>query len=64
VIGPYATIGPGATIEHSIVRDSIIGDRARLDQVLLESSIIGNDAIVKSSFHRMSAGDYAEVHLH
>jgi glucose-1-phosphate thymidylyltransferase len=64
VIGPYATIGPGATVEHSIVRDSIIGDRARIDQVLLESSIIGNDAIVKSAFHRMSAGDYAEVHLH
>ena len=64
VVGPYATIGPGAFIENAIVRDSIIGDGARLECVMLESSIIGNDAVVKGGFHCISAGDSAEVRLH
>ncbi len=61
IIGPYATIGAGAVVTDSIVRNSIIGDDSSVTAALLDNSIVGNDAIVKGNFKRINAGDSSEI---
>ncbi len=61
VVGPYASIGAGATVRNSIVRDSIVGDGAVLDGVITEGSIIGYGATVSAPFRRLNIGDTSEV---
>ncbi len=61
IIGPYATIGAGAHVNDSIVRNSIIGDESSVNTVLLDNSIVGNNADVKGNFKRVNAGDSSEI---
>lgn len=61
IVGPYATIGLGASVTDSIVRNSIIGDDSRVAGVLLDNSIVGNNADVKGGFKRINAGDSSEI---
>ena len=61
IIGPYATIGEGAHVTDSIIRNSIIGDESAVSGVLLDNSIVGNNGAVKGGFKRVNAGDSSEV---
>jgi len=61
VVGPYATIADGAIIHQSIVRNSIIDDKAQVSKALLDNSIVGSNAIIKGSFRRINAGDSSEI---
>lgn len=63
VIGPYASIGPGATISTSIVRDSVIDAGATLGNVNIERSIIGRDAVVRGRPVALNVGDTSAVDL-
>lgn len=61
VIGPHASIGAGATIRHSLVRDSIIEDGATVHDALLDGSIVGRRARVSGLARRLNIGDDAVV---
>lgn len=61
VIGPFTTIGDGAIIKNSIVRNSIIGTNAEVTKALLDSSIIGNNSSIKGSYKRLNSGDSSEM---
>jgi glucose-1-phosphate thymidylyltransferase len=61
IIGPFATIGEGAVVTDSIIRNSILGDESSATGVLLDNSIIGNNGSVKGGFKRVNAGDSSEV---
>ncbi|ROL62257.1 nucleotidyl transferase [Bacteroidetes/Chlorobi group bacterium ChocPot_Mid] len=61
IIGPYATVATGATVEDSIIRDTIISDGAKVSSSLLEESIIGNNAHVKGNFIKMNVGNSSEI---
>ncbi len=61
IVGPFATIGEGAKVTDSIIRNSIIGDESSVSGVLLDNSIIGNNGVVKGGFKRVNAGDSSEV---
>jgi len=61
IIGPYATVADGATVEDSIVRDTIISDGAKVSSSLLLESIIGNNAQVKGNFIKMNVGNSSEI---
>lgn len=61
VVGPYATIAEGATVEDSIVRNSIISENAAVTNALLEDSIIGSNAQIKGGFKRINIGDSSEL---
>ena len=63
IVGPNVTIGEHTKIESSIVRDSIIGSYAELHQVVLNSSIIGNDAYVRGLSQSLNIGDNTEIDL-
>jgi glucose-1-phosphate thymidylyltransferase len=61
VVGPYVTIGEGASIVDSIVRDSIVNERAAVENCLLDRSLVGESAAVRGKFQRLNVGDSAEV---
>ena len=63
VIGPNATISKGAVVRNSIVRDSIISDQATVNDIMIESSIIGENAQISGRFASINIGDASIVKL-
>lgn len=63
IIGPNVTIGENTTIEASIIKNTIIGSYAHLDEVVLHSSIIGSDAFVRGLSQSLNIGDNTEIDL-
>ena len=61
IIGPHVTIGANTTIDYSIVKDSIIGSYAALDEVVLNQSIIGSDTSIKGARQSLNIGDNTEI---
>ena len=61
IIGPYVTIADESVIRNSIVRDSIIDERAHIEDAMLSGSLIGRDAKVAGSFERLNVGDSSQV---
>lgn len=64
VIGPFTTIASNAVVSNSIIVNSIISPGAIVDKVLLESSIIGSDAVIKGNYNRLNTGDSSEIEYH
>ena len=63
IIGPNVTIGEYTTITSSIIKDSILGSFAVLEEVVLHSSIIGSDAFVRGLSQSLNIGDNTEIDL-
>lgn len=61
VIGPFATIASKAVVKDSVVRNSIIGDQAKVSGLLLDESIVGNNAILIGNFRKINVGDSSEI---
>jgi glucose-1-phosphate thymidylyltransferase len=61
VIGPFASIGANCMIENSVIRDSIVEDGARVSNVVLENSLIGQKALVGGCPNRLNMGDDSEI---
>ncbi|MCX8011226.1 MAG: sugar phosphate nucleotidyltransferase [Ignavibacteria bacterium] len=64
VIGPFTTISDNATIENSIVKNSIIGVSARVENAMIHDSIIGNNSTIKGSYKRLNTGDSSEIEFY
>jgi glucose-1-phosphate thymidylyltransferase len=63
VIGPSVSIAESATVINSVIRDSIVNAGAHLDGVLLEHSIIGENASVTGRAARINLGDSSEIEV-
>jgi len=61
IIGPYATISDGAEIKNSIIRNTIIDNNAKINNVHLENSLVGFNAMVEGSFNDLNIGDNSEL---
>jgi glucose-1-phosphate thymidylyltransferase len=61
VIGPFATISDNCEISSSIICNSIISSGAKIDKAMLENSIIGNNAVVRSHYRKLNTGDSSEI---
>jgi glucose-1-phosphate thymidylyltransferase len=61
VIGPYASIGANTAIESSIVKNSIIQKGAKLTNVNVNNSMLGEGAEVKGKTLDLSISDYTQV---
>lgn len=64
VIGPFASIGDDCVITDSIIRNSIVSSGAQVEKSMLESSIIGNNSVVKGNFKKLNAGDSSEIEFY
>jgi glucose-1-phosphate thymidylyltransferase len=63
VIGPYVAVAEGVTILDSRIKDSIINSGAHIKSVLLDNSLIGDDAYVTGDFQRLNVGDSSEINF-
>jgi glucose-1-phosphate thymidylyltransferase len=63
VIGPYVSIGDNCEILDSVIKNSIINRNSKVKRMVLTDSIIGADAKVKGSRHKMNVGDSLELEL-
>lgn len=63
IIGPNVSIGEHTTIQSSIIKDTIIGSYAELEEVVLHSSIIGSDAFIRGLSQSLNIGDNTEIDL-
>jgi len=61
VIGPYVSIAERAVVRRSIIRNSIIGEGASVEDALLDSSLVGDNAAVRGMFKRLNVGDSSEI---
>ncbi len=57
VVGPYACIGDGARIIHSVVKDSIVNAHTLLEGARLEESVVGEGAVIRKVRGKISVGD-------
>ena len=60
-IGPNVTIGAGSTIRGSVLRDTIVGERAELDGCRLHDSLIGDEASLSGINGRVDVGSHSAV---
>ncbi len=63
IIGPFTTVAAGARVEGSVIRNSIVNEKARVSNMLLDASLIGEEAVVEGAFRRLNVGDSSEIHL-
>ena len=64
IIGPHVSIGDNANIQHSIVKDSIIGNFTSLEEVVLKHSVIGSDTSIRGINMSLNIGDNTEIDFH
>jgi len=63
VIGPNVAIGEHTSINYGIIKDSIIGAYSNLVEIVLNNSLIGNDAEVKGVSRNLNIGDNTAIDL-
>ncbi len=60
IIGPYVSIGAGATIRDAILRDTIVDEGAEIEAALLEQSLVGRWVNVRGHFRHLNLGDSSQ----
>lgn len=63
IIGPHVSIGDYAVIDRSIVSDCIIGRHAKISEVTIKHSVIGNDTALHGQAQSINIGDNTELSL-
>jgi glucose-1-phosphate thymidylyltransferase len=61
IIGPHVTVGANVTIDHAIVKDSIIGNYSSIKEVMLQRSVVGNDTSITGLRQSLNIGDNTEI---
>ncbi len=63
IVGPYVSVSDGTTLKSCIVHNSIIGANAEVSNIILDSSIISDNAKVCGNQFRLNVGDASEILL-
>lgn len=61
IVGPHVSVAAGARLINAVVRDSIINEDARVEDILIEGSVVGSGSRVQGGFRRVNVGDSSEV---
>ncbi len=61
ILGPHVSVAAGARLRNAVVRDSIINENATVEDIMLESSVVGVNAVVRGGYRRVNVGDSSEV---
>ncbi len=63
IIGPYVSIAEGAHVESSIIRNTIINKGARVENMLLDASLIGERALASGVHTVLNIGDSSSIEM-
>jgi glucose-1-phosphate thymidylyltransferase len=61
IIGPNVTIGENTIVNHSILKDAIIGAYSEIQNAVLHHSVIGSDASLHGLSQSLNLGDSTEI---
>lgn len=61
IVGPHVSISAKSILKDCIVRNSIIGENAEADSIILQDSLISDNAKVTGNLFRLNVGDSSEV---
>jgi glucose-1-phosphate thymidylyltransferase len=61
-VGPNVSLRAGAVIVRSTVRDSIVGNGAKISDCRLSGSMIGDEVVLEGVKGQVTIGDQSEVH--
>ena len=61
IIGPYVAVATRCVIRDSIIHDSILSSQARVEEMVLDQSIISDKAVIVGEAFRLSVGDSSEI---
>lgn len=61
VIGPYAAVGPGAKVENSVIRHTVIDRESQVHQTLLEMSYVGPGVEINGNFSQIQTSGAGET---
>lgn len=63
IVGPHASIGPGAIVKDAVVRDSVVEENAFISGLVLEHSIVGRAASIAGNPHQFNVADATKVRV-
>ncbi|UCH79243.1 MAG: NTP transferase domain-containing protein [Candidatus Coatesbacteria bacterium] len=63
IIGPNVSVAGGAIVKDSIVRDSLVSEYASVENLILQSSIIGDRAAAQGRPASLNVGDSSQIEL-
>ena len=63
IVGPFVTVADGVTITNSIIRNSIVSEHATVENMLLDASIIADNAKAAGHSYALNVGDASEIKL-
>jgi len=61
IIGPHVSIGEGAIVKNSILKEGIIGSYSLVENLVATHFIIGSDCHIKGNFRSFNIGDNNEI---
>jgi glucose-1-phosphate thymidylyltransferase len=61
IIGPHVSLAAGCRIENSIIRNSIVDERAEISRMVISESLVGCQARLAGRFGSFLVGDSSEV---
>ena len=61
VLGPHVSLGAGADVKRSIIRDSIIGTGTSITDSHLETSLIGHNTTITGISGKLNLGDECQA---
>jgi glucose-1-phosphate thymidylyltransferase len=63
VIGPFVSLAAGCRVENSIVRDTIVDEKAEISHMVISDSLIGSQARLLGKYGTFLVGDSSEMRL-
>ena len=63
IVGPNVSIGENTEINYCIIKNTIVGSFSKLENVVLHSSLVGSDSIIKGQSQSLNIGDNTEIDL-
>ena len=63
ILGPNVSVAPQCVIEDSIIRDSIINTGSEVREMVLESTILGDNVRLVGGPRRMNIGDHSLIEM-
>lgn len=63
IVGPHVSVSAGCILKDAIIRNSIIGENAEASSIVLEDSLISDNAKVTGNPFQLNVGDSSEIIL-
>jgi glucose-1-phosphate thymidylyltransferase len=61
IVGPHVSISAGSVLKDCIVKNTIIGEHAEVSSIILEDSLISDNAKVTGNLFNLNVGDSSEI---